>query len=195
MKYTLSGHLLLILSILMYLACNHSGRHVYEKNRQGYHLKKNFDSLMRVTTNSMAGGLDFYGELLTDTAFLELFEQYYAYFDDVKRLLATDKVTNDELIVCIMSMQNLDADDYAQICSTFVDLYNRHKISESMLETCIMPNFLNKHIVAENYKNPAIVKFLKGILKSNRLSQYFRTSLEETLSGKIWRGIESSPEN
>lgn len=137
--------------------------------------------------------LDYYEELLANKAFVEIFEHSSSYFDDVIKLLSKEKFTNEQLTICTYAMQNLDTNDYVGLCGLYVELYNHHKISEGVLEEIIMPDFLQKRIIAKNYADPNVIKVLNTIHNSKNISKNFKEIIESILSGKFLKDIEAGP--
>ena len=153
--------------------------------------KKEFDSLLSVTCKRISSGLDYSEELLVDSAFMCIYEHSSAYLQDAIWLLLNENFTQMEANICIYGMQNLPLIDYIRFCKFYLILYNQNKISQGTLELTISPNFLRKLIIPENYAKPIVIEFLNNIRENKNISKEFKEMLENILSGKYIRGIES----
>ncbi len=80
-------------------------------------------------------------------------------------------------------MQNLAIEDYLKLCKVYLELYDKQKISEYGLLNVVMPNFLEKKIIIDNYKNPDVINFLKIMKDKEKRSSEFKGHIENILSG------------
>ena len=81
-------------------------------------------------------------------------------------------------------MQSLSVPDYVNFCGICVSLYNNGKLTEQLLEQVIAPDFLKKNILAENYKNPDVIKLLNKLHNIRNLPKELKEITEEILAGK-----------
>jgi hypothetical protein len=152
--------------------------------------KKNFDSLMNVVVKTFPpNGLDFSEGLLSSNAFVEIFEHSSIYFDDVTKLLTTERFNDLQASYCIYAMQNLTVTKYVELSRIYLRLYDEKKISEGMLNLLVTPNFLQKRIILENYTRADVEDILKTISKKN-ISIQFKETIKTILSGKYAKDLE-----
>lgn len=154
-----------------------------------YH-RKNFDSLMTIVCRETTA-LDYSEELLADSSFGCIYEHSSAYLEDAINLLSKEHFTDTQASVCIFAMQNLSVIDYARFCQFYVQLYDRNKISEGMLKQAILPNFLQKRIIPENYDDPHVIALLNDIKNHQMVSGEFKKEIANVLSGKYIKDLEN----
>lgn len=152
-----------------------------------YH-KINFNKFIDVQKNRT---LEFHNEeILTDTAFVNVFEHSPVYFDDAMKFLQAGHFNAMQAHVCILAMQNLPVNDYVKLCDLYLSLFNQHKIAEGMLESAIMPNFLNIRVITNNYCDPKVKALLTSIINNKNVSKKeFKNYLSDILSGKACREL------
>jgi len=173
-----------VICIVLYSCSNHNS----EKEKPIYK-KKNFDSLMNVVEKALPG-LDWYGAFIANKAFVEIYEHSSSYFDDVKKLLLKKQFNEDQAVICIFSMQNLNIDDYVELCRIYTELYDQHKISEDTLELIIIRDFLKKRVIGDNYTNPKVIALLNTLHNGQRISKSFKGVIEDILAGKFYNDTE-----
>jgi hypothetical protein len=154
--------------------------------------KKNYDSLMSLICKDTSG-LDFSEEVLADSNFRYIYEHSDAYLEDAIKILAKDSFTNKQASICIFEMQNLSVIDYVSFCEFYVKLFKAGKIPEGMLQQAIVPNFLQKRIIPENYSDPNVIGLLRNITSNKSVSTDFKMLIGDIQSGKYIKGVRNSP--
>jgi hypothetical protein len=140
--------------------------------------------------------LDFYEELLADKAFLNILDHSEFYRNDVMSFLGKKSFNNMQVAICICAMQNLNANEYVDLCNLILSLYNDNKLPEGILEDAISPDFLRKRIIIYNYNNPRVIKLLKNIEDNKKISNKdFKKYLPDILSGKSSKELKEFDEN
>ena len=66
--------------------------------------------------------LDFYGELLGDKKFVNVFEHSSFYLNDVTLFLNKGNYNSMQVCICICAMQNLDVHDYVRFCTYLLSI-------------------------------------------------------------------------
>jgi len=171
-----------VICVALYSCSNHS--QISDKEKPTYK-KKNFDSLMNVVEKGMPG-LEWYGALIANKAFVEIYEHSSSYFEDVKKLLSKEQFTQDQAVICVFSIQKLNINDYVELCRIYTELYDQHKISENTLELIIIRDFLKKRVIADNYTNPKVIALLNTLNNDKMISKNFKAMIEDILSGKFY---------
>jgi hypothetical protein len=155
--------------------------------------KNNFDISIKIIDITIGdSGLDYHEEILTDSNFLILFEHSNAYKEDAIRYLRNSEHTSQQLLICILAMQNLEINDYIDFCEAFTMLYEKGNIPEWVLIVLISPNFLKKHVIIENYSNPKVIKLLERINNYSSASKELKQNVTEILSGQAWNELKMS---
>jgi len=140
--------------------------------------------------------LDFYEALLADKAFVNILEHGEFYRNDVMTFLGKGNFNNMQVGICICAMQNLNMNDYVNLCNLILSLYNDNKVPEGILQDAISPNFLRKRIIINNYNNPRAINLLKSIERNKKVSNKdFRKWLPNILSGKSSKELKEFDEN
>jgi len=155
--------------------------------------KKNFDSSINIIDKAIGdSGLDYHEEIVSDTNFLNLFEHSKIYKEDAIRFLKDSGHTSQQLLICILSMQNLGVNEYIDFSESFITLYEKGNIPEWVLIVLISPNFLKKHVVIENYNMPDVIKLLERVKSNCIASKELKQNITEILSGKAWSELKHS---
>ena len=173
--------------MIMLFSCSHKNDKRKEKISSIKNLnyqKKNFDSLMTVIIDKFSSGLDFSEALLTNKAFLEIYDHAPNYLDDVIQKLTAQRFSVEEASYSIYAMQNLSTSDYCKLCRVYVSLFREKRISEGMLESVITPNFLGKKIIAENYQKADVRLVLIDIQTNCKISNEFNKIIGKILAGE-----------
>jgi len=140
--------------------------------------------------------LDFYEALLADKAFVNILEHGEFYRNDVMTFLGKGNFNNMQVGICICAMQNLNMNDYVNLCNLILSLYNDNKVPEGILQDAISPNFLRKRIIINNYNDPRVINLLKSIESNKKVSNKdFRKWLPDILSGKSSKELKEFDEN
>lgn len=140
--------------------------------------------------------LDFYEEMLGDKAFVNIMEHGEFYRNDVMTFLSKGNFNNTQVGICICAMQNLNVDDYVNLCDLILSLYNDNKLPEGILQDAVSPDFLRKRIIINNYGNPRVINLLKSIENNKKVSNKdFRKWLPNILSGKSSKELKEFDEN
>jgi hypothetical protein len=162
------------------------------KSNPHYH-KIDFVSFINQRKND---SLDFYEELLSDKVFVNVMEHGEFYRNDVMTFLGKGNFNSMQVEICICAMQNLNVNDYVNLCNLILSFYNEDKLSEGVLEDAISPNFLHKRIITDNYNDPKVIKLLKSIENNKKVSnKNFREFLPDILSGKSSKELKEFDEN
>jgi hypothetical protein len=107
------------------------------KSNPNYH-KIDFISFIDKQKND---SLDFYEELLADKVFVNVLEHGEFYRNDVMTFLGKGNFNNMQVGICICAMQNLNVNDYVNLCDLILSLYNNNKLPEGILQDAILPQF------------------------------------------------------
>jgi len=153
--------------------------------------KLNFDSSiteLAVKDSSMESNNFF----LNDTLFLKLFEHSELYKEDAIVFVKKGGHSNQQLVICILTMQNLTINDYVSFAEAFITLYEKGNISEWLLFNLLNPNFLKNDVIVRNYSNQRVIKLLEKIKSSNTASKELKQNVTEILSGQAWNELKNS---
>jgi hypothetical protein len=154
--------------------------------------KKSFDSLLAIICKDTSG-IEFSGGLLANASFRVIYEHSAAYLPDVAEFLVKGRFNTMQVSVCIYSMQNLSAVDYVSFCQIILGLYHQGIIKEGMLEQAILPNFLEKRIIPENYQDSDVVALLQNLMQIQNIPLQFKNTLKNVLNGSYIKESKSSP--
>jgi hypothetical protein len=154
--------------------------------------KKRFDSLMAIICKDTAG-IEFSGGLLANASFRLIYEHSAAYLPDVAEFLLKGQFNTMQASVCVFSMQNLSSADYVSFCQVILRLYHQEVIKEGMLEQAILPNFLEKRIISENYRDSNVMALLQNVMQIQNISTEFKNSLNRVVDGSYIKDAKGSP--
>jgi hypothetical protein len=143
-----------------------------------------FDSAIKTIDSSMGISWDRNDKLILIPTFRELYEHSSSYLSDDIRYLSDSNITYRQAAICLYAMQNLQIEDYLKVCKIFLDLFNKHKISENLLSSAIMPNFLEHKNIVNNYNNPHVVEFLKTVRDNEQVSSELKDNIQNILGGR-----------
>ena len=93
-------------------------------------------------------------------------------------------------LIALYSMTKLPLYKYIGILEDCYILYNKSKITEELIFRITFNEFDTKNIIIRRYKDPRLRKFLKRLLQSNSLSNKFKKSIRETLSGQSYHNLK-----
>jgi hypothetical protein len=140
--------------------------------------------------------LDFYEELLGNKAFVNILEHGEFYRNDVMTFLGKGNFNNMQVGICICAMQNLNVNDYVNLCDLILSLYNNNKLPEGILQDAICPNFLRKRIIINNFDNHRVIYLLTSIENNKKVTNKdFKKWLPDILSGKSAKELKEFDEN
>lgn len=153
--------------------------------------KLNFDSSIRelaIKDSSMESNNFF----LNDTLFLKLFEHSQIYKDEAIEFLKEKDHNYQQLAICILSMQNLEINDYTDFSEAFTTLYEKGNIPEWLLANLMCPNFFKNDVIVKNYSKPKVIKLLERIKSNRTSSKELKQNVTEILSGQAWSELKNS---
>ena len=153
--------------------------------------KQSFDSLILVIEQNHKGSVT-YDDLFKIPEFIDIYEHSSFYLKDVINFLMQKQFNIQEKRICICSMQRLDLDSYIQLCKACKAQFDNRKISESLLNWTINPDFSRRFVIARNYREKNVINFLMSLKKDTTISAGLKKSVDDILSGKYFEFIKES---
>jgi hypothetical protein len=153
--------------------------------------KLNFDSSVKELA-AKDSNMESNNFFLNDTLFLKLFEHSKIYKNEAIEFLKEKGHNNQQLAICILSMQNLEISDYIDFAEAFTSLYEKGNIPEWLLFNLLCPNFFKNDVIVKNYRSPNVIQLLGRIKKNNTTSKELKQNVTEILSGQAWSELKNS---
>ena len=123
--------------------------------------------------------------------FNEIYFSPLKFKDTVLDYLQKSEDFQDKLIA-VCSMAKLPLTQYVDFINSCFVIYKKGAINEDLFERCVFNEFDTKNTITKEYKNPKVQHLLKEIQKSRHLSNQFKASLSETLSGKSYKNLKKA---
>jgi hypothetical protein len=121
--------------------------------------------------------------------FNEIYFNPLNYRDSVLAYLKQpESLENKVIAICLMT--RLPLNEGIDIANSYFVLYNKNIINQELFERCIFNEFDTNYTLVKNYKEPKIRLLFEKMLKSKALSRQFKTSIKETLSGKLYNDLK-----
>lgn len=125
-------------------------------------------------------------ELFGFKEFVNLYEHGVFYVDSAIKFLGNKVFTDFQKKISINSMQRVKLEDYVRVCKECKMLFDEDKISESILEWAISPNFSDRKVIVRNYDKEVVIKFLHSIKRDSKISTELKKNVDNILSGESW---------
>ena len=123
------------------------------------------------------------GALLEDKEFIRVFESPAPARAEAQSLLARADVSGNQKFITVYAMQRLPLKDYIQFVEKLLELKLAGKVTPSVYSNGAFPTYEWSTALAENYRDPAVIAFLKKA-RAAATNDDQKALIDETLSGQ-----------
>src|ERR1700722_16995621 len=156
--------------------------------------KVNFDSTM-LSIGKKCETCETWDALFSFKEFINIYEHSNFYIQEAILFLSNDRYTDIQKKICICAMQKASLQNYLAILDKSKIQFDNKRMSESILEWAIVPNFSNRYLVVRNYKVQGVSNFLNSVVQDNKTSPQFKENIEKIISESLWENIKESEGN
>lgn len=136
-------------------------------------------------------GSDFiWDDLFSNQDFLKIYENSSLYSDSAINFLSYVEYNEVQKKICINSMQRMPVSNYVKFCKQAKLLFDSNRISESLLEWVVSPNFSTNFNLIKNFDNRGVIIYLSDIRDDKKISDEFKKRVGQILAGKTWENIK-----
>ncbi|MBI2386430.1 MAG: hypothetical protein HYV14_10500 [Elusimicrobia bacterium] len=128
-------------------------------------------------------------DLFRSPDFLQVYKDPKTYVEDSLEFLKSPDVSDTRKLIAAYSMQRLKTPDYLKFLDGVLGLLKTEKVSPNVFQTAAFPTLEWNTTLQENYKDPAVIAFLKKaktVVKSDEDRKY----IDRILSGAAAQDVE-----
>jgi len=127
--------------------------------------------------------------------FIKIYEKPNLYKANALEFISQRETTEQQKTITLYSMQNLNIKDYLDIVRTLYNLYLKNEINLNLLERSLAYPFNQNYLIIKNFDNSDVRQLLNQIRNTEEVSNKFKLSIDNILSGKTWKKIKKFKEN
>lgn len=127
--------------------------------------------------------------------FIKIYEKPNLYKESALDFISQRETTEQQKTITLYSMHNLDIQNYLDIIRTLYNLFLKDEIKVNLLEMAITYPFSQNHLIISNFDNSDVRQLLNQIRNTEEVSNKFKLSIDNILSGKTWKKIKKFKKN
>ena len=155
----------------MLFACN-----INQKKDMGLSLLSKLDSI-----ESRVSISPYPGDLMNDTLFLAIYNNPATYLDSITYYMISDKISEEQKLICVFAMQKLDSNSYATFALNGINGFRDSLLSEFVIDRILYPRPW-KPRMNELKGNSKLLEAIQSLTNDNKVSKQLSNLIMKDLS-------------